>query len=182
MERFNEQTGKYENTNAVNMSPQLTEDEQHGVKLSSELAEHQSTVSKLNSELDHSQAFLDNSIQEKAEYQVKVDLIKADKSLNVVQVQTQVTVLANKHKGLQAQLDLAQNTVNADTASLRKANANLLLAKNAHATQLSKITNTPTPEEVEGYKLLKRSTMPFEMKKEIVDRMGMEFYNSIPMT
>lgn len=181
MERFNDATGKYENTNAINIAPQPTEDEREGILTADTLAECQSTLSTLNQELTYSTSFLDNTIQAEAAHKVEIESIQNNANLNPVEKQTRISVLANKNKHLPEQMKLAQNAVDGDTDLVRKATGKMLIAKNNHEAQLAKISNTPTPEKVAEYKTMKRSTMDEATRMEIVDKMGFEFYKTLPL-
>ncbi len=178
---FNETSGKYENPDAISTAPVLTDDEREGVKLATERDEHQSTVNSLNTILDMSQGMLDNAIQAKAEYDVEKQLIRDDDSLNDVQKGAAFAVLENKSRTLDVSLELAQKAVADDTNVVRKANAALITSKSAHDAHLSKMHNTPTAAELEQMKSIPRTKLTVEQKTAIVNRMGFDFYSSIPM-
>ncbi len=178
MEKFNDNTGQYENDRAINLN---IDEDTVGTKLATDLNEKQGIQNRASNALDMSQVMLDSAIQAKAEYEVKKNQIRDNKNLNDVERNTRYAVLNNESRTLDLSLELAQKNVDDDMLIAQKANGKLVASKSAYDAHLSKMHNTPTPDEIEQMKSIPRTKLTPEQKEVIIDRMGFEFYNTIPL-
>ncbi len=176
---FDKESGTYKDPHAINLGPVLSDDEKAGLKLGVTRDEHQGATNKAKSVLEMSEGVLYTATQNLAEYNVKKDQIAADKSLNDIQRQTAFATLNDANRGLDLSLDMAQKAYDEDNEIFTKANAKLITSKNALESHNRTVANTPSPEEVEEFKQMKRTTMDEATRMRIITTMGMDFYKTL---